>query len=152
MRNNDISFNIDWNEIQNFPTKKSALRGSWMTLFYNDGCKRKGIKCFMDFYNVIGVNFDGINPREGNKIRRLRPHEIRANPITVDKICDYIHEQYHPTKYKGRRPSAIGLDCLNYSPFSDEEISENIVIIRIDNSIEWNEKEDYIEGESKRWD
>lgn len=143
-----MEFKVDWRKLKNFETRNSKYKGSWITKFYNDGCKRKGIKCWQDFYEVIGVDFEKINPRDlhnPNKVRRLRPHEIIANPKTNAKICDFISNQFHPTKYKGRRPSAIGFDSLQYCPCDDGTIAEDLIVIRIDSTIKWDKELDYYE-------
>ena len=147
-----MEYKITWDNIRNFETKKSLVHKSWLKDFYNTGCRRKGIKCWADFYNVIGLFFDDINPRDpknSNKIRRLRPKEIRANPRTNMKIHDFITNQYHPTKYKGRRPSVLGMDYLQHCPYDDEAIEEDVIVIRIDSKIKWDKEVDYLEEENR---
>lgn len=142
-----MKYKVDWDKIKSFNTKDSYYNKTWLKDYYNDGCKKTGIKSWIDLYKVLNVDFEKINPRDPNdstKIRRLRPEEIRMNPKTREKIEEFITNQFHPTKYKGRRPSLIGLEALKNSPYGDEEIEEDVLVIKINPKIEWDKNLDYI--------
>jgi len=99
-------------------------------------------------FNCICVNFDDINPKcDNGKVRRLRSHEIRANGKTTKRLGEFIHNQYLPNSYKGRQPSCISFDLMNWMPVDDNELETDVVVIRIDSAIEWDERLDYVESD-----
>ena len=96
--------------------------------------KNKNILSFVDIYDLLGIEncINGIIAKK--KESKLDYSNIRANEKTIQKLYDLVKKNILEDKKKKFftkkvKETACAMDFLMYSPYTDDTVKDNSIVI-----------------------
>ena len=125
-------YRIDFDKLKSFDNTRESIFQQVRWQLKKE--KAKGVKCCIDFYDAIGVDFEDLQEEKGSRLSCS--DNIFANDNTWNKVTDLVKSLYKDN-YKNRGKdvvwSAVLMDLMDLSPntskYQDEIPEDELWIV-----------------------